>query len=95
MTDHASRVHEHRCDVLVIGSGAGGFATAITARKAGLDVLMVEKAPVFGGTTAISGGYIWIPGNSQATGAGLDDDPDACRRYLRAVLGIEYVEGKF
>lgn len=61
MTDHADRDRDHRCDVLVIGSGAGGFATAITARKAGLDVLMVEKAPVFGGTTAISGGYIWIP----------------------------------
>lgn len=94
MTDHASRAREHRCDVLVIGSGAGGFATAITARMAGLDVLMVEKAPVFGGTTAISGGYIWIPGSSQATEAGLDDDPDACRRYLREELGNDYDEAK-
>jgi succinate dehydrogenase/fumarate reductase flavoprotein subunit len=94
MTDHASRAREHRCDVLVIGSGAGGFATAITARKAGLDVLMVEKAPVFGGTTAISGGYIWIAGSSQAIAAGIADGPDTCRRYLRAELGNDYDEAK-
>ena len=94
MTDHANRDRDHRCDVLVIGSGAGGFATAITARKAGLDVLMVEKAPVFGGTTAISGGYIWIPGNSQAAAAGIGDEEDASRRYLRAELGNDYDEAK-
>ncbi len=40
------------CDVLVAGSGAGGFAAALTARAAGLDVVMVEKEPLFGGTTA-------------------------------------------
>jgi NADPH-dependent 2,4-dienoyl-CoA reductase/sulfur reductase-like enzyme len=61
----------HECDVLVIGSGAGGFASAITARKAGLDVFMVEKANVFGGTTATSGGIIWIPANPMATRSGV------------------------
>jgi len=92
MTDRIDSGTDHSCDVLVIGSGAGGFATAITARKAGLDVLLIEKAPVFGGTTAISGGYIWIPGNSLAAGAGLADEADACRRYLRAELGNDYDE---
>ena len=49
------------CDVLVAGSGAGGFAAALTARLHGLDVIMVEKEPLFGGTTAYSAGVIWIP----------------------------------
>lgn len=46
------------CDVLVIGSGAGGLSTAVTAKKHGLDVIVVEKADVFGGTTAFSGGVL-------------------------------------
>jgi succinate dehydrogenase/fumarate reductase flavoprotein subunit len=87
-----SHNNEHFCDVLVIGSGAGGFATAITARKAGLDVLLVEKAPVFGGTTATSGGYIWIPGNPVAAKAGIVDEPASGRQYLREELGNDYDE---
>lgn len=49
------------CDVLVIGSGAGGLAAAVTARHHRLDVIVAEKAPVSGGTTARSGGWVWIP----------------------------------
>ena len=63
----------HTCDVLVAGSGAGGFAAALTARLAGLDVLMVEKEPLFGGTTAYSAGVIWIPVNSHQQAAGIAD----------------------
>lgn len=85
---------QYVCDVLVIGSGAAGFATAIAARKAGLDVLLVEKAPVFGGTTATSVGYVWIPGNTLATRAGISDSLDNCRRYLKEELGTDYDEAK-
>lgn len=85
-------IQTHRCDVLVIGSGAGGFSAAITARKAGLDVLLTEKAPVFGGTTATSGGYIWIPGNHLMAGQGLSDDVNDARAYLREHLGDDYDE---
>lgn len=46
------------CDVLVIGAGAGGLATAIVAKKQGLDVIVVEKEAFFGGTTAFSGGVL-------------------------------------
>ncbi len=72
------------CDVLVIGSGAGGLATAITAAKHGLDVVVIEKAPVFGGTTAFSGGVLWIPGNPHCGGA---DSLAEARRYLQAETG--------
>ena len=53
-------------DVVVIGSGAGGMSTAITAKKNNLSVAIIEKEPVFGGTTAFSGGVLWIPGNRHA-----------------------------
>ena len=49
-------------DVLVIGSGGGGMTAALTAQAAGLDTLVVEKSAHFGGSTALSGGGIWVPG---------------------------------
>ena len=53
------------CDVLVAGSGAAGFAAALTAHLEGLNVIMVEKEPLFGGTTAYSAGVVWVPTNSR------------------------------
>jgi succinate dehydrogenase/fumarate reductase flavoprotein subunit len=75
------------CDVLVVGSGAAAFAAAISARHQGLDVLMVEKAPVFGGTTAYSAGVIWIPGSSHARNAGLSEPAGAALTYLESSVG--------
>lgn len=75
------------CDVLVIGSGAGGLATAVTAAKHGLDVVVIEKEPVFGGTTAFSGGVLWIPGNRHC---GANDTRDAARRYMTEETGNFY-----
>lgn len=62
------------CDVLVIGSGAGGLSTAVVAAHAGLRVLVVEKSSQFGGTTARSGGWLWIPGTALAVGHGIRDE---------------------
>ena len=79
---------EHRqCDVLVIGSGAGGLATAVAAAHFGLSVILAEKAPVFGGTTAWSGGWLWIPRNPLARAAGIEEDPREPLRYLESELG--------
>lgn len=75
------------CDVLVIGSGAAGLTAAVTAAHFGLKVLVAEKAPVFGGTSAWSGGWLWIPRNPLALAAGIDEPPDAPMQYLRSELG--------
>lgn len=82
-------MRRHECDVLVVGSGCGGLATAVTARRHGLDVLVVEKAPVFGGTTAFSGGVLWIPGNAICPAA-KDDTREAARRYLQQETGAHF-----
>jgi succinate dehydrogenase/fumarate reductase flavoprotein subunit len=75
------------CDLLIVGSGAGGFAAAVVAAAAGLDVQMIEKTESFGGTTCSSAGVIWIPGSRQARAAGITDTRDAVLAYLRAQGG--------
>lgn len=75
------------CDVLVIGSGAAGLACAVTAAHHGLSVVVAEKEPVFGGTSAWSGGWLWVPRNPLATAAGIIEPPDAPMTYLRHELG--------
>ena len=78
------------CDLLVIGSGAAGLAAAVTAAWHGLKVVVVEKDPVFGGATAWSGGWMWAPGNPLAKRAGIDEDPQQPRTYLKNELGDRY-----
>ena len=70
-------------DVLIVGTGASGMATAVTAAAQGLDVLVVEKEPRFGGTTARSGGWLWIPGTRLATEQGIKEPPGAAKAYLK------------
>jgi 3-oxosteroid 1-dehydrogenase len=74
-------------DVVVVGSGAAGMTAALRAAKRGLSVLVVEKAPTFGGSTARSGAGIWIPNNSVILGAGVPDTPAKASTYLAAVVG--------
>lgn len=78
------------CDLLVIGSGAAGLAAAVTAAWHGLKVVVVEKEPVFGGASAWSGGWMWVPGNPLARRAGIHEDPQQPRTYLRNELGPHY-----
>ena len=82
------------CDLLVIGSGAGGLSAAVTAASCGLKVIVEEKEAVLGGTTAWSGGWMWTPRNPLAQRAGIIEDPEAPRTYLKQVLGNNFDEAK-
>jgi succinate dehydrogenase/fumarate reductase flavoprotein subunit len=77
-------------DVLVVGTGASGMAAAVTAAHQGLKVLVVEKAPVYGGTTARSGGWLWVPGTNLATAQGLHEPKGAARAYLQHEAGTHF-----
>ncbi|WP_114971634.1 FAD-dependent oxidoreductase [Rhodoferax ferrireducens] len=78
------------CDLIVIGSGAAGLATAITAKKRGLDVVVLEKEPVFGGTTALSGGVLWIPLGPHGRQQNPADTREAVRTYMMQETGAFY-----
>ncbi|MGW2953580.1 FAD-dependent oxidoreductase [Streptomyces eurythermus] len=74
-------------DVVVAGSGAAGLAAAVTARLRGLSVLVLEKTGLYGGTTALSGGAVWVPDSFHLSAAGLGDSRAYARAYLDATVG--------
>ncbi|MBB2671457.1 UNVERIFIED_ORG: succinate dehydrogenase/fumarate reductase flavoprotein subunit [Rhizobium esperanzae] len=75
-------------DIIVLGSGGAGLVAALAAVDQGLSVGVFEKSPLIGGTTAISGGGIWIPNNHVMAASGFDDDEGDAKIYLdRLTLG--------
>jgi succinate dehydrogenase/fumarate reductase flavoprotein subunit len=66
------------------------MSAAVTAAANGLSVLVVEKEPRFGGTTARSGGWLWIPGTRLATEQGVHEEPGSARRYLQHEAGTHF-----
>jgi 3-oxosteroid 1-dehydrogenase len=81
---------DHEVDVLVVGSGNGGLTAALCAHEMGTgSVLVIEKNSHFGGTSAISGGGVWVPCNRYARAAGAQDSPAEARAYLEATIPPE------
>jgi 3-oxosteroid 1-dehydrogenase len=76
---------DHVVDVLIVGSGGGGMTAALAADAAGLDTLVVEKSSHFGGSTALSGGGIWVPGAPAQRREGYAPDQDGVIEYLRLI----------
>ncbi|MGI9284272.1 MAG: FAD-binding protein [Pseudomonadales bacterium] len=85
-------VWDHSVDVLVVGSGNGAMTAALCCYEMGTqDVLVIEKADKFGGTSSISGGGVWVPCNRYAKAAGADDSLATAREYLRQTIPSDQV----
>lgn len=78
---------DEEVDAIIVGSGAAGMAAAITAKLGGLNVLLLEKTDRIGGSTAVSGGAVWLPLNAQSAGAGHPDSFDQVWTYLEQTVG--------
>ena len=87
MAEPGESVWDAECDFLAVGSGSGALVGALTAATAGLRTIVIEKMELFGGTSAHSGGGIWLPGNSVEIEAGIDDSPELGDVYLRSTIG--------
>jgi len=88
-SSNSERAQDQGYDVAVLGSGAAGLTAALAAAVDGARVTVFEKAELLGGTTALSGGTIWIPGNRAAQAAGIDDSEEAGLEYLESLsLGM-------
>jgi len=74
-------------DFVAVGSGGGALCAALVLREAGKSVLVLEKTDLVGGTTATSGGVMWIPCNRFMAAAGIDDSREQATAYLDAVVG--------
>lgn len=93
MADHSTE-WDHEYDVVVVGSGAGGMTAALCCQRLGLATIVVEKADVYGGTSAVSGGGIWVPCNDQITAVGGDDSRAEALTYLKHLTRGEVPETK-
>lgn len=80
---------ETEVDFLVIGSGAGAMSGAIVAHDQGARVLVVEKSPRYGGSSAMSGGGLWIPNNHLMAAAGFSDTPEEAWEYMKSCVGAD------
>src|SRR5271165_2401729 len=74
-------------DLVVVGSGGGSMCASLVMRRAGKSVLILEKTEWVGGTTARSGGVMWIPNNPFMRRDGVEDSTDQALSYLDAVIG--------
>lgn len=81
-------------DVLVVGSGAAGLSAAVTAAIGGASVLVAEKESVIGGTSAWSGGWLWIPHNPLAREEGIKEEPNAPLVYLQHEMNGEPADAR-
>lgn len=76
-------------DVVIVGTGAAAFATALGAVDSGLSVLLLESTKKWGGNSAMSGGGMWLPNNPLLRADGVGDSREEALTYLEATVGNE------
>ncbi len=76
---------DYTVDVLVVGSGGGAMTAALCAHDRGASTLLIEKDEYYGGSTAMSGGALWIPNNHLMKDAGVEDTPEESLEYMRRI----------
>ncbi|WP_455731970.1 FAD-binding protein, partial [Burkholderia stabilis] len=81
-----TQAQQYTFDVVVVGSGAGALLAACRAADRGLSVVVIEKTGLYGGTSAVSGGGIWVPCNHHIAELGATDTREAARRYIDACV---------
>ena len=83
--------HPNECDIAVVGSGTSALTAALVASIHGAEVVVLEKSEQFGGSSALSGGQLWIPNNSYERAAGIVDTRESAFKYLKR-LSVGRVE---
>ncbi|MDB5685940.1 MAG: fumarate reductase [Rhizorhabdus sp.] len=78
---------DEECDILIVGSGAGGLTAAVAAADLHARVIVIEKGRNFGGTSATSGAVLWVPGSHLAEAEGQTDDLSDAALYIRTIAG--------
>jgi 3-oxosteroid 1-dehydrogenase len=78
---------DYTTDILVVGSGGGGMVAALAASDLENKALIIEKGSVYGGSTAMSGGAMWVPNNHLMKQEGIQDSSDDGLAYLKAITG--------
>jgi 3-oxosteroid 1-dehydrogenase len=77
---------DETADFVIVGSGGGSMCAALACVDMGLRPLILEKEPLVGGSTAMSGGILWIPGNALMAEAGVADSPELGLKYLQGLV---------
>ena len=88
MSDATPRTWDHTVDLLIVGSGAGAMVASIAAHDRGAEALLIEKTDRYGGSSAMSGGGLWVPNNHLMKQTPIQDSPeDAWRLREQDELG--------
>ncbi len=77
---------DYSTDILVVGSGGGGMTAALVAKDLGNESMIIEKGSYYGGSTAISGGALWVPNNHLMKQVGIKDTPEEAFIYLKTIV---------
>ncbi|MBI3171814.1 MAG: FAD-dependent oxidoreductase, partial [Hydrocarboniphaga effusa] len=94
MGTNESNRWDQEYDVVVVGSGGGGMTAALCAQAQGMSSVVIEKSDKYGGTSAVSGGGIWIPCNDDIARTGGSDSYDDALTYLQHVIGNEVPQSR-